>query len=164
MANVPTHVHDSDALMAAAERAVSARGETLTAPRAKVLGALLSSGRPMKAYDLMAVAGGEDGPAKPPTVYRALDFLCRMGLVHRIESDATFVACGHLHDAPDGLDGASGGHDAVALLVCERCGHAEEVFVPAAIAAVGEAAAAAGFAPSRLVLEGRGQCAACAAG
>jgi len=59
---------------------------------------------------------GEDGePAKPPTVYRALEFLERLGFAHRIESLNAYVPCR--------LDGES--HRA-AFLICDCCGAAQE--------------------------------------
>jgi Fur family zinc uptake transcriptional regulator len=147
-----------DAAMTRAERACEARGETLTPPRRRILRRLLAVNRPMKAYDLLATSGEGDGRANPPTVYRALDFLCRAGLVHRIETDATFVACGHVED------GHGHAHGGVALLICESCGQASEAHLGPVDHALRDLAEAGGFSVSRLVVEARGLCAACAAG
>jgi Fe2+ or Zn2+ uptake regulation protein/acyl-CoA thioesterase FadM len=57
-----------------------------------VLELLITQHAPAKAYDLLPLLDG-DKTAKPPTIYRALDFLVRMGLAHRIESLNAFVAC-----------------------------------------------------------------------
>ena len=67
--------------------------ERLTAPRRRVLELLLESDGPMKAYDLIAAYGEGGEPAKPPTVYRALEFLERLGFAHRIESLNAYVPC-----------------------------------------------------------------------
>ena len=124
--------------------------ERLTQPRRRVLELLLESDGPLKAYDLIA-AYGADAPAKPPTVYRALEFLERVGFAHRIESLNAYVPCR--------LDGA--GH-AAAFLICDCCGAAEEFepdFAP------GRAAAAAkGYAVTSVTLEARGLCPACQSG
>ena len=80
--------------LAAAEALCVRREQRLTAPRRRVLELLLQAGQPLKAYDLMA-AFDPHAPAKPPTVYRALEFLEREGFAHRIESLNAFVACGH---------------------------------------------------------------------
>ena len=56
--------------------------------------ALLESGEPVKAYDLIARFGEDGQPAKPPTVYRALDFLIENGLIHRIEDGEVGAALG----------------------------------------------------------------------
>ena len=61
------------------------RGQRLTRIRRKVLRLLLESAQPAKAYDLLDNLDGE-GSAKPPTIYRALDFLQEVGLAHKIES------------------------------------------------------------------------------
>jgi len=77
-----------------------------------VLQALLSSHRPLGAYEVIdELAKSMPRPA-PITVYRALDFLMENGLVHRIESRNAFLACAHDHDAAA----------MVAFLICERCG------------------------------------------
>jgi DNA-binding PadR family transcriptional regulator len=56
-----------------------AAGQRLTPPRRRVLEMLLKAGQPVKAYDLIAAFGDGGPPAKPPTVYRALDFLSKLG-------------------------------------------------------------------------------------
>src|SRR4051794_40132016 len=122
--------------------------ERLTAPRKRVLELLLESNAPLKAYDLIAAFGEGGEPAKPPTVYRALEFLERLGFAHRIESLNAYVPCR--------LDGA--GHKA-AFLICECCGAAREIepdLTPAFAAA-----AAAGYSLSAVTLEARGLCPAC---
>jgi Fur family zinc uptake transcriptional regulator len=122
--------------------------ERLTAPRRRVLELLLQADAPLKAYDLIAVFGQGGAPAKPPTVYRALEFLERLGFAHRIESLNAYVPCR--------LDGA--GH-AAAFLICDCCGAAEEFepdFAPGL-----EAAKAKGYAVASVTLEARGLCPAC---
>jgi Fur family zinc uptake transcriptional regulator len=124
--------------------------ERLTAPRRRVLELLLGANGPLKAYDLIAAFGETGAPAKPPTVYRALDFLERLGFAHRIESLNAYVPC-RLTATP---------HSA-AFLICDCCGAAEE-FEPdftAELAAV----EAHGYAIRAVVLEARGLCPACKA-
>ena len=77
---------------AIAERCV-AEGERMTAPRRRVLELLLAAGEPVKAYDLIARFGGDGQAAKPPTVYRALDFLLEQGLIHRLDAINAWSAC-----------------------------------------------------------------------
>ena len=109
---------------------------------------LLGGDGPLKAYDLIAAFGETGEPAKPPTVYRALEFLERMGFAHRIESLNAFVPCR--------LDAD---RHAAAFLICDCCGAAEEFepdFDP------GRAAAEArGYAVTSVTLEARGLCPAC---
>ena len=122
--------------------------ERLTPPRRRVLELLLGADGPLKAYDLIAAYGSDGEPAKPPTVYRALDFLERMGFTHRIESLNAYVPC-RLPNAA---------HSA-AFLICDCCGAAEE-FEPDFQAQLA-AAAARGYEVRAVTLEARGLCPAC---
>ena len=133
-----------------AERRCEAAGQRLTNPRRRVLELLLEAGAPLKAYDLMAVFGGAAGEAaKPPTVYRALDFLERQGFAHRIESLNAYVAC-----RLGGSDHAAG------FLICDCCGAAEEIErVPADW--VKAAADRAGYALTGVTVEAHGLCPDC---
>ncbi len=122
--------------------------ERLTPPRRRVLELLLEADGPLKAYDLMAAYGAAGAPAKPPTVYRALEFLERLGFAHRIESLNAYVPC-RLAGAP---------HSA-AFLICDCCGTAEE-FEPD-FATQLAAAEARGYVVAAVTLEVRGLCPAC---
>lgn len=131
----------------AAEDLCQKAQERLTPPRRRVLELLLASDGPKKAYDLIAAFGDQGEPAKPPTVYRALEFLERLGFAHRIESLNAYVACR-----------IEGGHTA-AFLICDCCGAAEEFdhdFGPQLAAAK-----SAGYTVRSVTLEVRGMCAAC---
>jgi Fur family zinc uptake transcriptional regulator len=77
----------------AAERHCRALGQSMTAPRRRVLELLLKSGKPLKPYDILAKAGENGRAAKPPTVYRSLDFLSKLGFAHRVESLSAYIAC-----------------------------------------------------------------------
>ena len=126
--------------------------EKLTAGRRRVLELLLRAGRPAKAYDLIAQFGEDGRPAKPPTVYRALDFLERQGLAHRIESLNAYVACRHGDKA-----------HVAAFLICDCCHTSREVETggPPELLATGERL---GFSLKGVTIEGHGLCAECGAG
>jgi Fur family zinc uptake transcriptional regulator len=149
-ANRPCAPQDTDAFLAEAEALVVRQGQRMTRIRRKVLRLLLESEGPSKAYDLLANLDGE-GSAKPPTIYRALDFLQTAGLVHKIESLNAYVACGH----------TSHSHSAV-FLICEVCEEAEELHAVATSRALKAETEAAGFAMTRAVIEVRGRCGRCA--
>ncbi|MEO0982375.1 MAG: Fur family transcriptional regulator [Pseudomonadota bacterium] len=159
MAGSDPHVHafgpcspqEVEAFLAEAEAITARRGQRMTRIRRKVLRLLLESSEPAKAYDLLANLDGE-GSAKPPTIYRALDFLQEVGLAHKIESLNAYVACGH----------ASHAHSAV-FLICEGCGGAEELHAVGAIEALRAETEAAGFDMTRAVIEARGVCRTCQA-
>ena len=133
-----------------AEALCEARGGNLTPLRRKVLTLLLESHGPAKAYDLLKDLDGESA-AKPPSVYRALEFLMEMGLAHRIESLNAFVPCGHWDH----------GHAAV-FLICESCGATDEMHAGKSIQKLGEEVASMKFHMNSAVIEIRGFCARCA--
>ena len=105
-----------------------------------------------KAYDLLAALGDEDGAAKPPTVYRTLEFLMELGLVHRIDSLNAFVGC----PMPDRRHTAQ-------FLICGGCGEVSEMTASSIDRAVADQAAGSGFALSRQIIELHGKCPHCAA-
>ena len=152
----PSHRHATapaaqDALIHA-ERLCAARGVRLTPLRRRVLELVQSRTEAVKAYDLLAQLSTEDHAVKPPTVYRALDFLLEQGLIHRVDSLNAFVGCNH----PDQPHAAH-------LLLCERCGRVQELHDASMDAVIHQAVAATGFVARHARLEVQGLCAACAA-
>ena len=131
-----------------AEEVAAREGEKWTASRARVYELLLRAGGPVKAYDLMP-AYAEDKTTKPPTVYRALEFLENLGLAHRIPSLSAFTAC---------RDG--GPTHAASFLICNCCGSAEEI-APELGPLIARAGSRRGFEPHTATLEIRGLCKAC---
>ncbi len=138
-----------DRALIAAEGRCVADGERMTAPRRRVLELLLAAAEPVKAYDLIARFGTDGQAAKPPTVYRALEFLERRGLAHRIASISAYVACTSGDQA-----------HAAAFLICDCCGATQEVSTPRDDS-LAQAATAAGYAIERTTIEGHGRCSAC---
>ena len=148
-AKMPCSPQDASAFLAMAETIAAEKGQRMTPIRRKVLQLLVESDAPTKAYDLLDRLDGQ-GAAKPPTVYRALDFLQELGLAHKIESLNAYVACGHAnHD-----------HSAV-FLICDRCGGAEELHSEGAVPALQSETASAGFKLRSAVIEARGICRTC---
>lgn len=136
----------------AAESRCADDGQRLTAPRRRVLELLLAAPGPVKAYDLIGAYGEHGEAAKPPTVYRALEFLERQGFAHRIESLNAYVAC-RLGETSH----------AAAFLICDCCGATREV-EPAGAGAFMAAAETAGYDVATLTIEARGRCEACRKG
>ncbi|MEE8294974.1 MAG: Fur family transcriptional regulator, partial [Sphingomonadales bacterium] len=93
----PKHKHSRcvSGAMRDAERVCQKRGVNLTPIRRQVLEMVWQGHHPVKAYEIIENFGGKSHSTKPPTVYRALDFLIENGLVHRIESQNAFVGCSH---------------------------------------------------------------------
>jgi len=133
------------------------RGINLTETRRKVLELVVKAGQPVGAYRLLEAMQGKNGQVKPPTVYRALNFLQAIGLVHRIESLNAFIACthtGHNHSAHD--------HDGQ-FLICSNCGKAEELADNSISKVLQERAQSHGFTLKHPTIELSGLCASCAA-
>ena len=100
-----------------AEDICAESGERLTPARLRAYAALLSSDVPLSAYELIArLEEEEKRKIAPLTVYRHLDFLMRVGLVHRLESKQAYLACDHPEHA----------HESQYLL-CTSCGRADEL-------------------------------------
>jgi len=134
-----------------AERVCAQGAQKFTALRRQVLQALLSSHRPLGAYEVIDdLARSMPRPA-PITVYRALEFLMANGLVHRIESRNAYLACAQDHDRAA----------LVAFLICDRCGAAGEVPAAPIVDSLKKAASASGFSPRLSVVEISGVCAHC---
>ncbi len=148
-AAAPTAPEIVDALRAI-EASCEERGLALTPVRKRVLELLLEAGGPVKAYDLLA-ALKPDGGAQPPTVYRALDFLTKAGLAHKVEALNAYTACSHGDHADRHTD------DTAALFICGACGSVEERHVPK----VSGEGAPDGFRLDRSVIEHYGRCADC---
>ena len=137
-------------------RALS-RAETLcrdnkrrfTETRRRVLEIVWSQHKPIGAYEVLELLQ-QDGRSAPPKVYRALDFLQQMGLVHRIASLNAYVGCaapGEPHD----------GH----FLICESCRALAELDAPSITQAINQSAESSGFESRRHTVEILGLCPDC---
>ena len=136
-----------------AESRCAAAGERLTPARLTAYAELLETDRPVSAYELIALL--EERQQKkiaPLTVYRHLDFLIRVGLVHRLESTQSYVPCDHPEHT----------HESQYLL-CSCCGRADEVESKPLASMLQKIADQSGFEPQNTVVEIRGVCEACAA-
>lgn len=124
----------------------------LTRNQSLVYQALERVGTPLSAY---AILDGlrEEGIRAPQQVYRALDKLLELGLIHRLESLNAFVACCDPHPH---------GHAVAAFSICEGCGKVGEMTDPALMEQLKRLAAADGFRIHSTTLEVRGRCADCA--
>ena len=105
------------AVLAEAEHRAVALGARLTPQRRAVLEALIEAGGPCGAYDLIERLRARTGRAPAPiVVYRALDFLRELGLIHRLETLNALLACPHRHESAE----------RVVFLICETCRRVEE--------------------------------------
>ena len=134
----------------AAEAICKQRGQRLTALRRQVLELVWSSHRPVGAYALLDRMQQRSGRTAPPTVYRALEFLQGLGLVHRLASLNAYVGC-----VRPGEDHAG------QFLICTSCQALAELNDPSVAGAIAGSAAATGFSVGHPTVEISGLCPAC---
>ena len=129
----------------------------LTRNQSLVLDALSRTDGPVSAYALLDQLR-EHGLRAPLQVYRALDKLIEFGLVHRLESLNSFVACAHPHDHAHGHK-----HGLIAFAICEKCGQVDEFSDATVEARFKGWAQDHGFKLSKTTIELRGTCSGCTA-
>lgn len=139
-----------DELMAKADAFCQREGLRLTPTRRRVLELIVQSPGGAKAYDLLDRLALENSSARPPTVYRAIDFLLSNGLIHRIESLNAYVRC----TCPEHVQ-------AYQLLICEICGYVQELHEDLIDQRLDAAAAKQGFSVEKKTIEVHGRCQDC---
>ncbi len=92
------------------------RGLRVTEPRMLAFKIVNAAKKPITAYDVLDEMGKTLTNPKPPTAYRALEFLEEHGFVHRIESLNAYVSCDVNHK-----------HDGSQFMICDNCQAVEEV-------------------------------------
>ena len=140
----------SDAL-AHAEGVCESHNKRLTENRRAVLKLLLDDHRALGAYEILRRFDWGGRSRAPVQVYRALDFLESMGLVHRVASSNAYVACYQLAER----------HGAV-LFVCEACGVVMECEELKLKNLMDKLARQSGFTIHVQLLEAVGHCPSCA--
>ncbi|GLQ07886.1 transcriptional repressor [Sneathiella chinensis] len=145
------HEHEVcvETALATADQICEERGVRFTDIRRRVLELVWENHGSAKAYDLLERLGGEYS-AKPPTVYRALEFLQENGLVHKINSLNAYVGCSHPLQHKDCF-----------FLICSRCNEVQECCTEPVANAVWQMAAKRHFKPRHTTLEIEGQCQQC---
>jgi Fur family zinc uptake transcriptional regulator len=129
----------------------SAQTLEMTPIRQVLLEHLWEHHAPAKAYDMIEVLRQKGiGSPKPPTVYRAIDFLEQQGLVHKIHALNAYVPCHH-----------PGRHKACQFLICDACGDAKEFCDTELSALIPAKAKELGFQPRASVVEVFGMCKKC---
>jgi len=141
----------SQEMLAQAEKLCVQRNVRLTPQRLEVLRLLSLQEGAISAYDLLDLLRVSEPQAKPPTVYRALDFLLEQGFVHKVESTNSYVLC-HLFDNPSHTS---------AMFICDRCGAVKEEAAEGVEDIMHGLAARMGFALRHNVIEAHGLCVAC---
>ena len=139
-----------DEALKKAEIICNKKGVKLTKLRQKVLTLILKNHGYVKAYDLLNDLKKNDASAKPPTVYRSLDFLMEHGFIHKIQSLNAFVGCSH----PDE-------HEDCYFLICKECKNIEECCSNKVKKVLTSTSGKNNFSPNQVTLEITGICQDC---
>lgn len=137
-------------LITKARQLCESKGARFTSQREKVFAILLQRQYAVGAYDLLDELKQTEESAKPATIYRALEFLLDMGLIHKLESDNKFIACHHF-----------GCHHPVQFLICDECGNVQEIQSTGLHDKLDKQAQSVGFVVTRQTIEAHGRCAKC---
>lgn len=120
---------DIQALVKKVAASCEGEGHRFTPPRRIALEIIAAaSPTPVSAYDVLARMGEKLPNPKPPTAYRAIEFLERQHIIHRIESLNAYALCRSDHR-----------HDGSQFLICDDCGKVSEIHLchlPAPLAAM----------------------------
>lgn len=144
------HDHCVSLALQAAEAICRERGQRLTALRRLVLELVWANHQPVGAYGLLEMMRQQSGQVAPATVYRALDFLQELGLVHRLASLNAFIGCAF-----------PGAPHTGQFLICTGCQELAELDDRQITEALLASASASGFAISHTTVEVLGLCPHC---
>lgn len=151
----PKKGHDHDrcvhSALAQAEKVCDSENARFTDMRRKVFTLIWQSHKAVTAYELLDALTAEGQRVQPPTVYRALEFLTELGLVHRIESLNAYFGC----DRPDCEHVGQ-------YFICTDCGRVAEAVNEDMSNAVRKAACSVGFTIQATTVEIKGLCHDCA--
>ncbi len=99
----------------------------LTALREDILNVIKAATKPLKAYQILEALQSLRPNAKPPTVYRVLDFLVAKGVLHHIKSMHSYALCQvetpahHCEQHGENID---------IIFICQQCDHYTEINDP----------------------------------
>lgn len=149
------HLHDHqrciDAALQRARERCSDAGSRLTPIREAVLTLIWSSHQPLGAYGVLEQLPTLLGKRiQAPSVYRAIDFLLEMGLIHRLPSLNAFMGCPF-----------PGSEHSDVFLICRRCGSAAEISADSLNGLIIDTAEKTGFKVETQLVELGGLCPAC---
>ena len=129
------------------------RGLRFTEIRKFILKLILKNNKPSKAYDLLSQVSKMNYSAKPPTVYRALDFLMENGFIHKINSLNAYVACTHTLK-----------HNQCYFIICDICDQVQECCDEKITEIIKETLATNRFSHKGITIEINGSCDDCLKG
>ncbi len=149
----PDHDHGRcvDDGLRAGETVCARHGRKLTSDRRQILEILLRAPSALGAYDIMDRMDWEGRKRASSVVYRSLNFLAELGLVHKLHTRNAYVACVH----PGETHGTQ-------FFICGRCDAIAEVASETIDQTLSLAAREVGFSLQSPVVEVAGLCPHCA--
>ena len=129
----------------------ASRGVRLTPQRKRVFELIFSNKKASSSYELLEQLKVSEPQAKPPTVYRALDFLLEQGFIHRVESTNSFICC----------CSCNANKHFSQLLICDKCGTVIELQDDSLVTLLASNAEKHGFQLTNHVIESHGICQSC---
>ena len=150
------HQHCIDDALATARVLCQQQGARLTDLRQQVLVLIWQSHRPLGAYTLMdMLAEASSRRVAPPTVYRALEFLLDLGLIHRINSLNAYIGCSDPQSHQQQRQSIN------YFVICRQCQDSREIIDKPLAQQIYQASSHDGFEPQQQWLEVSGICAEC---
>jgi len=122
-----------------------------TEPRQFVMEIIANAQKPITAYEVLAELAKKIDNPKPPTAYRAIEFLSEHHFIHRIESLNAYVSCHSNHR-----------HQGSQFMVCDECGTVIESHLCHLPDSLVKKASEANFHLGHWNLEIHGSCGSCA--
>ena len=111
------HSRCINAALARANDICAAKNARMTTTREAVLRLLWQNHKALGAYQLQAqLSELFNKPIAPPTVYRAIEFLLELGLIHRIHSLNAYIGCPFPNSEHSNL-----------FMICTQCGSVAEM-------------------------------------
>ncbi|RAP69833.1 ferric uptake regulator family protein [Candidatus Erwinia dacicola] len=145
------NITSAEKILTQAEVICQQRSVRLTPQRLEVLRLMSEQNGAISAYDLLDLLRVSEPQAKPPTIYRALDFLLKQGFIHRVESTNSYVVCHHFED-PSHIS---------AMLICDRCDSVSEQHADGVEDILKSLALKSDFTLGHSVIEAHGFCQMC---
>ncbi len=153
----PDHDHAQclEAAIARAKSVCKSKGIKFTQLREQVFRSIAASHKAVGAYDIIEIVAQNGKRIAPISMYRILDALSEIGLIHRLESQNSYFAChsGHNVDANDCRSQV--------FIICKTCNTVIEIEAPEIGTAVKKAAISSEFQLHQALLEIIGLCKHC---
>jgi len=127
------------------------KNKIIKGPNKVVHDVLIESKKPLGAYEILerVKVKGINGP---PTVYRALDKLIKLGIAHRIASTHSYILCNH---------GQEHELESIIFTICKNCENVDEIPSKALHNALHDIKVNNGFRTENEVMEIMGLCRNC---